>query len=163
MWWSGSAFVTWAAAALLAMVAVAAPDSPAEDAPGGQVLLLRTSQVDAGPGVELVGSTLRVGDRAVAFPGVVREAVATAGGLYALVGDELWVTDLEATLRTGITGARDLVVSADGRYLGFRDGTTVTVYDTRSGERLVHSRHGLAWVGRFGLGELRDRAAQETR
>lgn len=148
---TGTTLATVLSATLLAGVVLVSGASTG-DVAGGKVLLLR---IDAAHAVQpaVDGDVVSAGGRRVSFPARVEDVADTDGGLYVLVDGTLWVTDLDAVLRTGVTGVQELVASPDGRYLGFVDhgsgtdahGTSrsvVTIYDTTTGVRVVHSAEG---------------------
>lgn len=100
------------------------------------------------------------------------EAVATRGGTYFLNAGELWHLDRSAARSTGFTEVGHLVVSVDGRYLGFVDRThgpsrpggvplaAAIAYDTTTGRAMLRSSAGMGHLG----DDLRQRyAAQPPR
>lgn len=112
------------------------------------------------------GADLHVGDRVVAAPRTISQAVGTEGGVYVLVGSRLLVlrgTTLRDTQQR-VTGP--LVVSPSGRHLAYLDpsagprdehGTrrlTVVLWDTRSGRRVAASHDGMGDAGRDDLADL---------
>lgn len=148
---TGTTLAAVVGATLLTLVALVGEGWDAGDLGGGKALLIRVAPSESRAPVEVDGRILRVGDRAVRFPAAVRDVARTDGGVYVVSGRRLWVTDLHGVLRTGVSGMRDLVASPNGRYLGFVDDTTqvpasdgssaaaVTVYDTTTGERVLHA------------------------
>lgn len=151
MWWSATALGTAIGTTVAVLLGLVTSDTGLEGAgldemSGGMPLLLGVAPVEPGSRPEADAGAVRLGDRVAAFARGVQDVEATAGGIYVLVGDELWVTDFDTTLETGLSGIEELHASPDGRYLGFLDADgsearqVATVYDTRNGERVVHLR-----------------------
>ncbi|HET7682125.1 MAG TPA: hypothetical protein VFK34_00490 [Marmoricola sp.] len=163
---TGTTLATAIATALLVGGAVLGSGSSIDNVAGGKALLIRIAQVDASAAPDVVGGTVRLGDEQVSFAEPVTDTAVTDGGLYVLAGKKLWVTDFHARLQTGVSGMDHITASPDGRYLGFVDLTTthtdrhgtslavVTVYDTTTGERVVHSADGMGDPGHDDLARL---------
>lgn len=100
--------------------------------------------------------SIHVGPRTVSVaPLRADQAVASRGGTYFLNAGELWYLGGHGARSTGFDAVTHLVVSADGRFLGFVDRNhgpsrpgdaplaAAVVYDTASGRPVLRSTAGM--------------------